>query len=120
MSLPLAIRDPVKFHLESIRTHLLKRLVRTYERGLNGDIDKYDAPGYQVGLKAAVALLDRVEPAPKALVQANVHGDLVIGWQDESPSPTFPALSSASSTLPSAFNGPAPASSSVIDDLENL
>jgi hypothetical protein len=118
--LPLSVRDPVRFQLDSIRTHLLKRLVRTYELGLSGAIDKDAAPGYQVGIKAAIALLDRVEPAPKALVQANVHGDLVIGWQDESPSPTSLASSSGSSTTPSAPNALAPASSSVIDDLANL
>lgn len=64
--LPLSVRDPVRFRLESVRNHLLKLLVRTYERGLDGRITKDDAPGYAVGAKVALALLDRTDPVPKA------------------------------------------------------
>lgn len=116
-----ALRNPIRFELSSIRTHLLKRLVRTYERGLSGEIDKESAPGYSVGVKAAIALLDRTDPAPKAIVEASVQGNLVIAWQtSESPSPTPLEPSRPSSIASSPSNGHARPSSSVTDDLESL
>lgn len=119
--LPLAVRDPVRFRLESIRTHLLKRLVRTYDRGLSGLIGKDEAPGYAVGVKAATALLDRIEPTPKAVVQAAVQGTLIVQWATpESSSPTDRALSRPSSIAPLLSNGHGPVSSSVTDDLGSL
>jgi hypothetical protein len=102
--LPLEIRDPVRFRLESIRTHLLKRLVRTYERGLNGEIDKDQAPGYHVGVKAAQMLLDRIDPVPRE-PSVNVNtGPLIVMWQQpdpsSSPTPLDPSKPNSTNALP--------------------
>lgn len=61
-----ALRNPVRFELDSVHTYVCRRVVRTMERGLSGQIDKDQAPGYAVGLKAALALLDRTAPVPRA------------------------------------------------------
>jgi hypothetical protein len=118
--LPLEIRDPVRFRLESIRTHLLKRLVRTYERGLSGAIDKDAAPGYQVGVKAAGMLLDRIDPVPREPLVA-MSGPLVVMWQSEPPSssPTSLDPSRPNSISDSPANGPASVSWSAIDASAN-
>lgn len=116
--LPLEIRDPVRFRLESIRTHLIKRLVRTYERGLSGEIDKDAAPGYQVGVKAAGMLLDRIDPVPKE-PSVNVNtGPLVVMWQPPAPSssPTLPAPCNPNSTPALPANGHGSVSWSVTGD----
>jgi hypothetical protein len=67
---------------------------------------------------AIEALASRVDPVPKAIVQANLTGPVTISWMSESP--TRPALSNSSSTTPSLGNGHAPASSSATDALESL
>ena len=106
--LPLEIRDPARFRLESIRTHLLKRLVRTYERGLSGEIEKDKAPGYAVGVKAAGMLLDRIDPVPKeAAVNVNT-GPLLVLWQappSSSPTPLDGSRPSSMTSLPPASPG---------------
>ena len=73
-----------------------------------------------VSVRAAELTLDRYHPAPRPIVQATVHGPIILTWNDGSPSPTPLGPSSESSTTPGDGNGRGPASSSVTDSLESL
>ena len=115
-----ALRDPIRFELQAIRTWLCRRLVRTAERGLSGQIPAKQAKGYAVGLKAAEILFDRVEPSPKAnpTLSLTGGGPLVVMWQapaGSSPSPTPPGPSRANSTPALPANGHASVSWSATD-----
>ena len=117
-----AIRNPVRFEMASVRTYLLSRLIRTHEKAAKGEIHKDAAPSYGIQVKIALGILEHTDPVPKAVVNADVHGDLVISWEspDASKSPTPLEPSSTSFTPPSLSNGRALPSSSATDDLANL
>lgn len=121
MALSPAERDPIRFSLETLHNKACGAVERTLRRGIAGKIPREKAASVALGLKAASIILDRTAPAPKAVVEANVLGDLVISWRsDSSPSPTLPAPFKPSSTLPLLPNGPGLPSSSATDDLANL
>ena len=108
----VALRDPVRFELQAIRTWLCRRLVRTAERGLSGKIPSKQAKGYAVGLKAAEILFDRVEPKPQpANLSLTGGGPLVVMWQGSSPAsspsptPRDPSKPSSTPALPASIPG---------------
>ena len=67
---------------------------------------------------AARSILEHYEAKPS--ISATITGPIVLTWNTTSPSPTPLARSKESSTRPGDDNGHEPASSSVIDSLENL
>ena len=73
-----------------------------------------------LSVRAAEITLDRYHPAARPAIQATVHGPIILTWNDGSPSPTLPALSSESSMTPGDDNGRGLASSSATDSLESL
>ena len=73
-----------------------------------------------LGYRCAVTTLEHLDPAPKPIIQATVHGPVILTWQTTSPSPTALVPSAESSTTPGDDNGHGPVSSSAIDSLENL
>lgn len=60
------LRDPVRWELDRLATFVKSRVFLISEKGAQGRIHKDAAPGYMVGLKGYLALLDRVAPVPKA------------------------------------------------------
>lgn len=119
--LPLSVRDPARFSLETLHNKACGAVERILHRGIAGKIPREKAASVALGLKAAGMILDRTAPAPKAVVEANVLGDLVISWRsDSSPSPTPLAPFKPNSMPPSPLNALEPPSSSATDDLANL
>ena len=70
MALPVpvtraALLDPEGVYCEKQRKHWRARVALVAERGCRGGISQPEAPGYAVGLKGAIRLLDRYDPVPR-------------------------------------------------------
>lgn len=84
---PLSERDPVGFRIQQVREIYTKRLVKAMKDGLAGRIPKEKVGSYQIGVKIALAFLDRTDPAPPSNQVLNLNGPVMLGWQTPPPTP---------------------------------
>ena len=113
--LPLSIRDPVRFRLESLHNLACGVVLRTMRRGIKGQITPQKAPSVGLALKAALATLDRTAPLVVAQQQIlNMNGPVILAWKEAPGTSSSRALPSAASSSSSD----ASPSSSAIEDSE--